>query len=79
MRREIKYTIRCSVKSSTIFAAKFIVIVFKKGKILCDQFLQYSKSGPSKLCLFLKQEVQLQNKWSCVNCRAFRAVSYGMF
>ncbi len=58
---------------------KVIVIVFKKRKILCDQFLQCPKSGPSKLCPFWKQKVQLWNRWSCVNCRAFRAASYGMF
>jgi len=52
---------------------------FKKRKILCDQFLQCSKSGSSRLCIFWKQDVQLRNKLSCVDCRAFRAVSYSMF
>ncbi len=79
IRRKIKYTTRCSVKSSTIFTVKVIVIVFKKRKILCDQFLQCPKSGPSKLCPFWKQKVQLWNWWSCVNCRTFHAASYGMF
>jgi hypothetical protein len=41
--------------------------------------LQCPKSGPSKLCPFWKQKVQLRNRWSCVNSRAFRAASYGMF
>ena len=77
--REIKYTTRCTVKSSTIFTGTLIVIVPKKRKIACDKFWQYSKSGLSKLCLCLKQEVELWNKWSCVNDRAFRAASYGMF
>ena len=79
IKREIQHSTRCSVKSSTIFTATLIVIVFKKRKILCDQFLQYSKFGPLRHCLFWKQEVQLRNKLSCVNCRAFRAVAYGMF
>ena len=40
------------MKSSTILKPKLIVIVFKKRKILCDHFLQYSKSVHSRLCLF---------------------------
>ena len=76
-RNTTQHEMQC--ERSTISTATLIVIVFKKRKILCDQFLQYSKFGPLRHCLFWKQEVQLRNKLSCVNCRAFRAVAYGMF
>ena len=41
--QKTKYTTRCSVKSSTIYKLKFILIVYflfsKKSKTLCNQFL----------------------------------------
>ena len=38
-----------------------------------------SQFGSFKFCRFLKQKLQLQNKWLCVNCRAFHAASFGAF
>jgi hypothetical protein len=52
IKRKTKYTTRCSVKSSTIQTVKLIVIVFRKGKILCSQFSQCPKFDPSKLNQF---------------------------
>jgi hypothetical protein len=59
IKRKRKYTARCSVKSSTIYTVKIIVNVFRKRKILCDEFPQCPKFAPSKLCPFWKQKVPL--------------------
>ncbi len=38
-----------------------------------------SKIGRIEFCFFWKQKVQLKNKWSYINCRAFHATSYSTF
>ncbi len=57
--RKTKYTTRCSVKSSTIYTVKLIVINFRKRKILCSQCSRCPKLDPSKLYRFWEQKVQL--------------------
>ena len=79
IKRKTKHTRRCSMKSSTIYIVRFIEIVLKERKILYDQFLQRPKFDHSKPCPFWKEKVQLENKWSYGNCKAFHTSSCGIF
>ena len=49
--------------------------------VICQKSYLFRMMGvcSPRFCPVWNQKVQLWNKWSCVNCRAFHAASYGIF
>ena len=62
--KKTKYTTRCSVKSSTIYTVKLIVIVFKKSKILCDQFSHGRNLIAQNFVHFESKKCNYKKSWS---------------
>jgi len=55
--------------------------IIKIWFVICQKsyLFHMMKVWSPKFCPVWNQKVQVWNKWSCVNCRAFHAASYGIF